>query len=144
MEIMWHVTEADVTRAKELIDQLADNPLVRSRREKNCATTKRQVDRKWFWQQMVSMRLTTQQKSGPKSSVARFARENPFPLSYEAISGAASVEPFVAQTLRKWGGIRMADKIAKELARNFDLLQKGEWEPALAECINQTISSFRF
>jgi hypothetical protein len=139
MEVEWHVTEADVTRVKKLIDQQADNPLVRSRREKNCATTKRQVDERRFWQQMVSMRLTTQQKSGPKGSVARLARENPFPLSYDATCAAGSVEPFIAQTLRKWGGIRMVDKIAKELTWNFELLQNGEWGPALAHCNRLTV-----
>jgi hypothetical protein len=33
----------------------------------------------------------------------------------------------------------LSDKIAKDLARNFDLLQKGEWKLTPAECNRLTV-----
>jgi hypothetical protein len=134
MKIAWQITRADVASVKELIRQQAGNALVRIRAESNLALTKPKVRRSRFWFQMVSMRLTSLQRSGPNSHVARFIRTSPFPLSYDATCGAKRICPFIARTLKDSGGIRFGPKIAKELAANLRLLEDGEWTRALKEC----------
>lgn len=134
MDIEWHISREDVARVRALVDQQANNALVRNRIERNLARDKPQVRRKRFWSQMVSMRLTSVQRSGPNSHVARFIRTNPFPLAYEAVCASKRVRTFILQTLRDAGGIRHSPTIADQLAANFRLLEEGEWMRALKEC----------
>ncbi len=134
MEVEWQISGEDVTRVKALDRQQANNPLVRARRAKNLAKTKPQVRRKRFWSQMVSMRLTSVQRSGPNSYVANFIRTEPFPLGYEAACGAKRVETFIAKALKDAGGIRFGNIIARQLAANFHRLEEGEWARALKQC----------
>ena len=85
MDIEWHISRDDVVRIKTLVHQQANNALVRARRAENLAKSKPQVRRNRFWYQMVSMRLTSVQRSGPHSHVARFIRTKPFPLRYKEV-----------------------------------------------------------
>lgn len=134
MDIQWIISPEDVARLTTLIDSQSKNALVRARRERNLAKSKPRVTRERFWRAMVSMRLTTRQKSGPESFVARLIREKPFPLGYKAVLGARHPEMFIAKALRAAGGIRFADKIASELSQNFSLLEASEWAPTLEQC----------
>lgn len=134
MDIEWRISRKDVARIKALVRQQADNALVRARTAANLARTKPQLRRKRFWYQMVSMRLTSLQRSGPYSHVARFIRTEPFPVSYEATCAAPRVRAVIAGALRDSGGIRFGGTIAKQLAANFRLLEEGEWAHALKEC----------
>lgn len=134
MDLHWIISPADVARVTTLIERQSKNALVRTRREHNLAESKPPVTRERFWQAMVSMRLTTRQRSGPESFIARFIREKPFPLAYSAVQRAPQPETFIAETLRASGGIRFADKIASELSQNFRLLEFSEWAPTLEQC----------
>lgn len=140
MRIEWEVTDDDVSLIKDLIARQAENWLVGERRVNNCAKVKPQVDRRRFWHQMVSMRLTSLQRSGRNSPVWQFERLNPFPLAYEAVRDAGSREQFISERLHEAHLDRFREAIPKQLARNFDCLEnEGEWERALAECNQLTI-----
>ncbi len=134
MEITWSVSPQDVTRVATLIQGQSENALVRARRERNLAKTKPHVTRDRFWRAMVSMRLTSVQKSGPNSFVAKFIRTKPFPLSYTAVLGSGHPERFIAKALKASGGIRFADKIASELSKNLALLEASAWSSTLQQC----------
>jgi len=134
MDIEWRISRKDVARIKALTRQQRGNALVRARTAANLAQSKPQIRRKRFWYQMVSMRLTSLQRSGPDSHVARFIRTDPFPVSYDATCRAPRVRPFIAGALRDSGGIRFGGTIAKQLAANFRLLEEGEWAHALKQC----------
>ena len=121
------MNDADVVVIKKLIALQQDNALVRVRIEKNCAPKKSPVAREAFWQQMVCMRLTTQQKSGPHDPVGQFARAQPFPLSYAKVRESRDAQSFIQMTLKAWGGIRMVPTIAAQLSENFVSLEGGEW-----------------
>jgi len=134
MKLNWQIDPNDVQRIKAFVDGQIDNPLVRSRITKNLADTKPAITKNDFWAWMVRMRLTSVQKSGPNSPVAKFNRSEPFPLSYEHICGAKHAKRFIADVLKNARGIRFTNKIPRELAANFELLQSGEWTRALNEC----------
>lgn len=135
MKLRWQIDDKDVARVKTLVACEAGNALIRARQERNLAKTKPAVTKERFWRAMVSMRLTTRQKSGPESHVARFIRLNPFPLTYALVHQARDASALIAKVLRKEGGIRLADKIASELAQNLEGLEEGLWTDTLPSAI---------
>jgi hypothetical protein len=134
MKLRWQIDKKDVARVKSLVASQAGNALIRARQQRNLAKTKPPVTRERFWRAMVSMRLTTRQKSGPESHVARFIRLNPFPLAYADVDRARAANVLIAKVLRNAGGIRFADKIANELAQNLEGLEGGLWADTLHRC----------
>jgi hypothetical protein len=134
MKLNWQIDGTDVSRVKALIASQAEGALIRARQAHNLAESKPVVTKERLWRAMVAMRLTTRQKSGPESHVARFIRLSPFPLAYEIVQAARDARVLIAKALRKAGGIRFADKIASELAQNLDELEGGLWPATLAEC----------
>jgi hypothetical protein len=134
MKIQWQIDREDVVSLQALITEQSGNPLVRHRARRNLAEVKSPVTRQDFWRQMVSMRLTSQQRSGPESDVGRFIRKAPFPLSYEATLNARSVRTVIAETLKESGLNRFHKTIPDQLAKNFQDLERGEWARTLEEC----------
>ena len=123
MKLHWQIDDKDVVRVKALVAGQAGSVLIRARQERNLAEAKPGVTKERFWRAMVSMRLTTRQKSGPESHVARFIRLKPFPVTYAVVHQARDGSVMIAKVLRKAGGIRFADKIASELAQNLEILE---------------------
>lgn len=134
MRLHWQIDDTDVARVRELVSSQAGNALVLTRQQRNLAQAKPVVTKARFWRAMVSMRLTSRQKSGPESHVARFIRLKPFPVSYAVVHQARDAGVLIAKALRKAGGIRFADKIASELAQNLESLEDGLWADTLAQC----------
>jgi len=134
MKLQWQIEDKDVVHVKAAVAGKAGNALIRARQQRNLAETKPGVTKRRFWRAMVSMRLTTRQKSGPDSHVARFIRLNPYPLTYPTVHQARDAGVLIAKILKKAGGIRFADKIASELAQNLDRLEGGLWTVTLAQC----------
>jgi hypothetical protein len=134
VDIEWRITDRDIARVRELLAAQDDSPLVHVRRRKNLADTKPPVDREAFWTQMTSARLTSVQRSGPRSHVARFIRTTPFPLAYGKLRGRNELESLISHALRESRGIRFSERISRDLAGNFRRLEGGEWEEALKQC----------
>ena len=134
MKIEWHIGTDDIARVKELIRKRSNNAFVRRRMARNLAQLKPHVEREKFWFQMVGMRLTSVQRSGPESHVARFIRTVSFPLAYELVCGEADMEEFIGYALKTAGGIRFGETIAFQLAANLHRLEEGEWTTALQQC----------
>ncbi len=134
MECQWTVSDADIERVRGFVASRANCPLVLARRRINLAKSKTLVDRSAFWRQMTSARLTSVQRSGPRSHVARFLRTEPFPLSYETVAARDDPEAFIADALRASGGIRFGARISTDLAANLRRLEAGEWSDALSAC----------
>jgi hypothetical protein len=139
MQFIWQVEQADINRIQAFVTQQAANPFVRTRTSRNLSEAKPAVDPDEFWRQMVGMRLTSVQRSGPDSHVARFLRKDPFPLAYTAVNQQNHVQSFIANVLKAHGGIRFTDRIANDLSRNYQVLQGGEWNTALEKVNKLTI-----
>lgn len=128
MRFQWQVDQADIDHVKAFVASHSANPFVRVRVERNLAVDKPTVDRSEFWNQMVGMRMTSVQRSGPNSAVAAFLRRTPFPLSYDhvvSVSEGDKRRDMVAGIIRAHGGIRFPDRIAKDLSKNLDKLNGG-------------------
>jgi len=132
MRLEWIIEGKDVERVHALMAKMATNAFVVHRRKNPEARA--DVTKQELWFQMLSARLTSAQRSGPGSHVTRLIRTKPFLLALEEVLDADEREAFISERLRHSGGIRFADKIAVEMARNLKTLESGGWEPTLAAC----------
>jgi hypothetical protein len=127
MEIVWKVESEEVARVRSLVAAQRDNAFVRYRTDRNVEHRPRWVTIGEFWEVLVGALLTSQQRSGPDSYVARFMREDPFPLSYEFYEEQVDPESAGRDRLEAFGGIRFSNRIAGFLARNHAALTGGLW-----------------
>lgn len=128
MKIIWQIDSEDVARVKAFFDQHRDNAFVRNRINVNLLDEKPPVSRNEFWNKMVGCLMTTQQRSGPNSPVSNFLAE-PFALRHEVCAGQDDLAAFVTETITRFGGLRRANTIGKEVAANFTYLEADGWEP---------------
>jgi hypothetical protein len=69
MELEWKISTKDAARVRNLVKQQKGSPLVQYRMRVNLAKEKAPVSRDTFWRALVGALLTSQQRSGPESSV---------------------------------------------------------------------------
>lgn len=77
---------------------------------------------------MISCLLTTQQRSGPNSSVTRFISSNPFPLQYEECLKQHDLQGYILSILSSYNGIRRTKRIADEITINLKTLENNIWD----------------
>src|SRR4051812_9434555 len=123
MRLVWEISEGDVERVKAFLRRQADDALVRNRVEKNVLGARAVPTPERFWQETVACLLTTQQRSGPTSSVSRLISTEPFPLDYSTCCSSPDLTALVLATLGAAGGIRRSNKIASEMAHNLAWLR---------------------
>lgn len=118
---------------KSLFENYKDHPMVQYRRRHNLAKRKPPVAIDRFWYALVAALLTTQQRSGPSSPVARFICSKPFPLDYTLVREARSPKSLFERTLRNFDGIRRHTVIAGQLADNLERMWDGGWTTISAQ-----------
>lgn len=122
MELHWHISKADIRGVQCFVERHRGYRFVQDRTERNLAPQKPEVGCAEFWKHMVGARLTSVQRSGPNSPVARFLTSDPFPLSFEAAAdadGPDEMRNLFKRKLSAHGGIRFSNKIASDLSNNF-------------------------
>lgn len=127
MDLNWTITNDDISEIQEFVTTQADNAFVRQRIQTNLGPECPRFSREEFWKEVISCLLTTQQRSGPDSAVARFIRQQPFPLSYDNCRKATNLSQYVSDLLRDFGGIRRFDRIAGEAYENLESLEHLRW-----------------
>lgn len=135
MNLTWSVSRSDVRRVKEFMGESNADPRVkkamRRRKERNLARKQSRVSRAAFWRALIAALLTSNQKSGRDSSVARFMRQRAFPLTYRVCRSQRNLAPFVRHTLKSFGGIRYYGKVGSQLEENLFILEDGMWADVL-------------
>jgi hypothetical protein len=129
MKIIWQIDPEDIANVKVFFAQHRDNAFVRMRIATNLKDEKLPVTKEAFWEVMISCLLTTQQRSGPGSSVTRFISTSPFPLRHEVCQGNADLDSFVTKVLSEFGGLRRSTTIGREAKANLNYLENGGWLP---------------
>jgi hypothetical protein len=128
MRIAFDVSAEDAERARSFFASQSAGEFVRRRQRRNVDGQREPVGRDGFWKAMVDCLLTTQQRSGPESSVARFIRAEPYPLGLAACRAAPAPGEYATATLSKFGGIRRTNLIGGEVERNLRWLDgAGGW-----------------
>jgi len=132
LRIRWEISPEDIRKIKKFIERQKSNPFVQYREQKNLTSNSSKITKEKVWKVLVGCLLTTQQRSGPESNVARLLKTNPFPLSYKTCLSKHNVEEFSLKTLSEFGGIRRTNSIAKEISANLSKLEKGLWTELLS------------
>lgn len=134
MKIEWYFSREDIQGIRLLREQGGEDPFVKERRDRNLAVDKPEVTKSRFWKAMSAMRLTSMQKSGPKSAVAKLIQTDPYPLEFEKIGASSDPWSAIETAIRSSGGIRFHGKIATDLAKNFSKLEESYWDETLDRC----------
>jgi hypothetical protein len=85
------------------------------------------VSKEQFWKVLVACLLTSQQRSGPGTAVARFTRATSFPLNYRLCRAQQDLRRFTRNTLANFGGIRFSNRLSDHATQNLELLEHGLW-----------------
>jgi hypothetical protein len=146
MKLQWIIEDADVEQVSRFIHKLKDDAFVKERIRRNLASDKQPISREDFWDWMIGCLLTTQQRSGPKSPVARFLSK-PFRLRLELCEPHSDLAEFVRTTLTEFGGIRFTTKIGGQVEKNLRLVQGEHWTQCFSHldtvCLDGTIETER-
>lgn len=131
MKLIWQIDPEDIAKVKAFFDEHKDNHFVKTRIATNLAHDKPPISVDAFWDRMVGCLLTTQQRSGPESSVTAFLLARPSPLDYRTCIEQSDVAEFARKVLSDFGGLLYYNNISKFLSANLSLLNDGGWEPTL-------------
>jgi len=71
--------------------------------------------------------LTSQQRSGPNSTVGQFLRLNPFPITIEKLTTTNNVQEFIKNTLQQNGLTRYVNRISLFFASNYRKIVESNW-----------------
>ena len=132
MRIVWQIEPTDVARVGSFLELHQDSPFVQRRIRRNLGADKAAVSKEQFWKVLVACLLTSQQRSGPGTAVARFTRATPFPLNYRLCRSQQDLHRFTRNTLTNFGGIRFSNRLSDHVTENLDLLEHGLWSETLA------------
>lgn len=127
MKIIWQIEPQDIEKVRAFYDSLKDSLFVQKRMEKNVEKSMLKVTKDDFFKTMVSCLLTTQQRSGPNSSVTKFINTKPFLLNYKICVTQPDLQNFIQEVISNFGGLRRQNKIADEITTNLNLLERNLW-----------------
>lgn len=131
MKLEFIFNDGEITFIKDIVDKGINSgrKFIEYRLAGNVRGTQppNLIDDNLLWKTMVMCLLTTQQRSGPNSSINQFLNLLPFPLSLDECRKKNNLSEYVVETLSKVGGIRRYHKIAKAIANNLTLLDDNRW-----------------
>jgi hypothetical protein len=125
MKCIWQIEQSDIDYVKEVVEAQKCKARVKERLRNSLKAIKPEIEFSEFWRALVTVRMTSRQKSGRSSAVERFAYQKPFPLSWSVLLASPDKkarQAMIRSTIQEFGGIRDYNKISKELSENFDKL----------------------
>lgn len=128
MKLLCQIEDGDIQKAKAFYEAQQNNPFVLNRIERNVKKVLPPFLNEMFWEAMISCLITTQQRSGPVSSVTKFICTKPFLLNYSKCKSSGNLQNTVEETITTFGGLRRGKTIGEEVEFNFKWLNNGGWE----------------
>lgn len=128
MKLLWQIEDDDIRKVELFYESQKNNPFVLNRIERNVKKILPQFTNELFWEAMISCLLTTQQRSGPNSSVTKFICTKPFPLSYSKCKTSHNLQKTVEETITDFRGLRRGKTIGEEVEANFRWLEVNGWK----------------
>jgi hypothetical protein len=128
MKLLWQIENNDIQKVKEFYKRHKKNVFVLNRIKRNVEREGPNFSKEIFWRAMISCLLTTQQRSGPNSSVTKFICTKPFPLNYSRCKASVNPGRLVEETINDFGGLRRAKTIAEQVEYNFIWLENSGWQ----------------
>ncbi|MBA5686335.1 hypothetical protein [Rugamonas apoptosis] len=131
MKAFWEIANEDVLRWTDFVQENKNKALPRARRRRNVKRINLDISKQAIWGALVGCQVTTQQKSGPGSKVAKFLDSESPVLDLRACIAEKNLEPMISTACKK-AGLRRNDTIANNLVCILENLESGEWEPLLS------------
>jgi hypothetical protein len=128
MKLSWQIEDTDIQNVKLFYEAHKNNPFVLNRIDRNVKKSLPNFTHDIFWEAMISCLITTQQRSGPNSSVTKFICTSPFPLNYSKCKVSTNLKNAVEETITTFGGLRRGKTIGEEVEFNFKWLEKSGWK----------------
>ena len=127
MNISWEISEIDILRIKNVIDQ-NDNAFVKRRWKRNVEKENVIIDQNIIIRVMLLCLLTSQQKSGPNTLVGKFLRLKPFPINIESLNQTTDMNLYIKDILKQNGLTRMIDRITGFFVDNIVKIENDYWK----------------
>ena len=128
MQIVYKISENEIKKIKTFYNKWSQDPFVVRRYERNVLKNNGLIIKSQIWEAMISCLLTTQQRTGPESSVTRFINKRPFPLRLKDCSQQKDCTKYVSKVITKFGGLQYANNIGKFSDQNLIWHEKEGWD----------------
>lgn len=128
MKLLWQIEDHDIEKTKQFYEGHKTNVFVQNRFQRNIEKRLPPFTKDIFWEAMISCLITTQQRSGPESSVTRFICTKPFPLGFQKCKETGNLRNTVTSVITNFGGLRRGNTIGEECFYNFRWLENGGWD----------------
>lgn len=125
MKLRFEIASEEVAAVRQFYETWRMSPLVAARQRRNVEGDRKLLTEASAWDTLVACLLTTQQRSGPNAPITNFIRRRPFPLGLALARQQASVADWVVEELSAQRGIRRYNTLARDIARNFEVLEDG-------------------
>ncbi|MBK7639890.1 MAG: hypothetical protein IPJ22_07560 [Bacteroidetes bacterium] len=138
MNINWNITQTDIDRVKKVIAD-NDNAFLKSRHFRNVEKQNIVIDKDIIIKTMIMCLLTSQQRSGPNSTVGQFLRLDSFPITNDVLTEDNNLEQFIKTTLQQNGLTRYVNRISSFFTSNYSKITNNNW--SLLETLQGLINS---
>lgn len=136
MKINWEIEPKEIDAIQNFI-QKNSGPFVQARRSRNVERENVVINKNTVLKSIAMCLVTSQQRSGPDTPVARFLRLEPFPFTYSQLKAKDDVHGYVLAVLTQNGLKRYINRIANFYSSNFDKLERQNW--ALIKVLNDLL-----
>ena len=127
MNVTWNIDEHDITKLNDFVAK-HKNHFVERVIERNVNRINIRTDKDSILEKIIMCLITSQQPSGPNSTVGIFLNLKPFPLTYETVLKSENVEELIKQTMQQNKLNRFINRIPVYFNYNFQHLETTNWE----------------
>lgn len=128
MKLKIIITDKDVIKAQSVVHSMQNHPIVKERYNRNIKRNDIILTHNRMWERQIGCLLTTRQNSSINSPVHRFIHSRSPLLSLSSCKTKKNLAAFAKKEIERFGGIRFATKIGSQIAKNFEILDKGGWK----------------
>lgn len=126
MNINWDILQSDIDKVKKVVAD-NENAFLQARRLRNVEKQNIVINKDKIFKTMTMCLLTSQQRSGPNSTVGQFLRIDPFPITVETLVTTDNAQEFIKKTLLVNGLTRYVNRISSFLASNYKKIVESNW-----------------
>ncbi len=126
MNIHWNISQADIEKVKKVITE-NENAFLQARELRNVKKQNIVISKDKILKTMIMCLLTSQQRSGPNSTVGQFLRLDPFPVTIEKLTTGNNVEEFIKDILQQNRLKRYVNRISSFFALNYEKIVEKNW-----------------
>lgn len=120
MRVSYVITKKDIGLIRKIVEDNKNDDFVQRRIARNVRGDRPSITPSHCWHVHMMCLLTTQQRSGPNSRVARLLAEKPFRLRLGRLKRSSDAQKEISRVLKNFGGIRRTESIAKQAKANLD------------------------